>query len=474
MSGRHAGAPVIVRRPESSPAMPRESRTRMPHGLHEDRFPHSKWQGGPRGDAAGLQNLQQLITLRWLAVVGQVLTILFVHFALGIELPLAPMAAVIGALTLLNLLSLRWLRRLRRASNRELMAALLVDVGALTALLYFSGGATNPFVFLYPLQLTLAAMLLRARSTWMMAALMSLCFAGLTRWYVPLRLPHDDPQSLFELHIQGMLICFALDACLLVIFMSRINRNLRARDARLADLRQRAAEEDHIVRMGLLASGAAHELGTPLATLSVILGDWQRMPVFQNDADLRQDIADMQQEVQRCKTILTGILLSAGEARGESLAVTTLGAFLDDLVDDWRDARTGAPLEYERRFTEERRIISDSALKQIIGSVLDNALDASPEWIGLLAELDEDTLILTVRDRGPGFAPEILARFGKPYQSSKNRPGGGLGLFLLVNVLRKLGGHVIAENAPEGGAIVRLYLPVSALAIEEQAHGAQP
>ncbi len=136
-----------------------------------------------------------------------------------------------------------------------------------------------------------------------------------------------------------MLVCFALDAALLVFFVTRINRNLRERDARLATLRQRAAEEDHIVRIGLLASGAAHELGTPLATLSVILGDWRRMPVLAADPELVGEIDAMEAEVQRCKAILTGILVSAGEARGESAALTTLHTFLDDFVEDWREAR---------------------------------------------------------------------------------------------------------------------------------------
>ncbi len=439
----------------------------MSDRLTQDVFPRPKSPGGDRGDAAGLQNLRQLIQLRWIAVFGQVVTILFVQFVLHIELPLQAMAGVIGGLALLNLLATYWVRKQRRANNRRLLAALLLDISALTALLYLSGGASNPFVFLYPLQLTLGAMLLRARTTWMLVALTTFFFAVLTRYYVPLRVPDGDPQTLFDLHILGMLICFVLDACLLVIFMSRINRNLRARDARLADLRQRAAEEDHIVRMGLLASGAAHELGTPLATLSVILGDWQRMPVFAQDPDLLQEIADMQAEVQRCKSILTGILLSAGEARGESLEVTTLNAFLDGLVDDWRHTRPSAPLQYERQFDDERPIVSDSALKQIIGTVLDNALDASPDWIALEATLNDGVLGLTVRDHGPGFAPEMLAQFGKPYQSSKNRPGSGLGLFLVVNVVRKLGGSVDAENAIEGGAVVRLHLPLATLAIEE-------
>ncbi|MDE0855281.1 MAG: ATP-binding protein [Nevskia sp.] len=418
-------------------------------------------------EAAGLQNMLQLIQLRWIAVAGQIFTIVFVQLVLHIRLPLLPMSAVVACLVLLNLISLYRRRTRRGGGNGELLCGLLLDVAALTALLYLSGGATNPFVFLYPLQVTLGAVLLRPWSTRLLVAVTSVCFAGLTLFYVPLKLPEGGVAELFGLHIMGMLVCFVLDAGLLVVFMSRINRNLRARDLRLADLRQRAAEEDHIVRMGLLASGAAHELGTPLATLSVILGDWENMALFWQDPERLQELGDMQAEVQRCKAIVTGILLSAGEARGESPVITTLSGFLDALVWEWRAKRSGAILEYHKQYSDNLPIVSDSALKQIICNVLDNACDASPDWISLTVSHDGETLVLTVTDQGPGFAPEMLAQLGKPYQSSKGRPGGGLGLFLVVNVVRKLGGRVSAENAPGGGAVVTLQLPLAALTIED-------
>lgn len=413
----------------------------------------------------------QLIQLRWIAVFGQITTIAFVTGVLKIPLPLFEMALVIGALVALNLFSLFRPRRNNQVRNGDLMAGLMFDVAALTALLYLSGGATNPFVFLYLLQVTLGAMLLEAWSTWTLVAITSLCFAGLMRFYVPLDLPEARLGDLFQLHIIGMLICLVLDAALVVIFMTRINLNLRRRDARLADLRQRAAEEDHIVRMGLLASGAAHELGTPLATLSVILGDWRRMPVFRDNPEMSQEIADMESEVRRCKSIVTGILLSAGEARGESMQLTTVKRFLDELVEDWRSSRPVQAFTYttgDRGEGEDclyATIVSDSALKQVVHNVLDNALEASPAWVGLSVGCDYGTLTLTVRDRGPGFPASMLDQIGKPYQSSKGRPGGGLGLFLVVNVLRKLGGRVTAENDPQGGAVVSLFLPLAALSI---------
>lgn len=424
----------------------------------------------PLDETTNVKNINLLIQLRWIAVVGQVLTIGFVHFVMGVELPLMPMVSVLCGSIFLNVISQEWLRKQTDARDRELLMLLLLDVAALTAQLYLSGGATNPFVSLYLLQVTLGAMLLNTRSTWVIVVVTCLCFVGLIVFHRPLALPPAMADYLFQLHIWGTLICFVLDAALIVVFMTRIARNLRDRDNGLAALRQQAAEEDHIVRMGLLASGAAHELGTPLASLSVILSDWRRMPALASNPELMDEIAEMQADVQRCKSIVTGILMSAGDMRGEAPVVTSVNDFFGELVEDWRSARSSGTLVYENRFGEDMPIVSDSALKQMIFNVLDNANEVSPLWIRLALEREGDTLVLKVSDMGPGFAQEMLANLGKPYNSSKGRPGRGLGLFLVVNAVRKLGGSVVADNRPVGGAVVTLSLPLSALAIGAHRH----
>lgn len=221
------------------------------------------------------------------------------------------------------------------------------------------------------------------------------------------------------------------------------------------------------MRLGLLASGAAHELGTPLATLSVILNDWQHMPEINGSPEFSQELREMQSQLDRCKTIVSGILMSSGEARGEGTIRTTVREFMDELVAEWRSSRSPKYFDYANRFEPDMEIVSDTALKQVIFNLLNNAFEASPGLVGVRVSREDDALVVTVDDRGPGFTPEMLAEFGKPYRSSKGRPGGGLGLFLVVNVARKLGGVVTAENAEIGGAEVTLTLPVASLSPEE-------
>ncbi len=407
--------------------------------------------------------MQQLILLRWIAVVGQVVTIAVVHRGFGIALPLAPMLAVVGALTLFNGLSLLYWRRRARVTGPALLTGLLVDVAALTAQLYLSGGIGNPFVFLFLLHVVLGAVLLPPAQSWIVVAATGLCGVGLARFPGPVTLPVHPDAGLADPYVQGLLVCFVLIATLLVVFIGRIGRIVRARDARLAALRQQAVEEEHIVRMGLLASGAAHELGTPLSTMAVILRDWQHLPSFDSDPELLHDVIEMQAQVQRCKAIVTGILLCAGETRGDAPAETSLHAFLDDLVAHWRQTRPVHDLSYRNGIGEDIAIVSDTGLRQTICNLLDNALEASPDWLAMEATRDAETLTIRVSDAGPGFSDAMLAQFGQPYRSSKGRPGGGLGLFLSLNVARTLGGTLDARNRARGGAIVTMTLPLSAL-----------
>lgn len=386
---------------------------------------------------------------------------------LGIELPLEQLAAVIVFLVCLNLFSLLRLFWRKPVSNTELFFALLLDVAALTIQLYLTGGAVNPFVSLYLLQVILGAVLLDAWSTWALVMIAGMCFIALRGVYNDIFVQFD-PVEFARLRIDATFISFGLSATLLVIFVTRINRNLRARDARLASLRQQSIEEDHIVRLGLLASGAAHELGTPLATLSVIMNDWQHMPEINASPEFSQELREMQSQLDRCKTIVSGILMSSGEARGEGTVRTTVRAFMDELVAEWRASRSPSYFEYANRFDPDVDIVSDTALKQVIFNLLNNAFEASPGLVGVRVTRKDDALVVTVEDRGPGFTSEMLAEFGKPYRSSKGRPGGGLGLFLVVNVARKLGGVVTAENAEIGGAEVTLTLPITSLSPEEK------
>ncbi|MFB0873698.1 MULTISPECIES: ATP-binding protein [unclassified Sphingobium] len=422
-------------------------------------------------DAAGRRNMALLVQLRWIAIAGQLVTILIVHFGMTIRLPLGSMLVVPCIAALMNVGSMMVLRRRDDISHAELFLALLFDVLALTTQLYLSGGATNPFISLFLVQVTLGAVLLHRWSVWGIVAITAFCAATLTVAYRPLDLSERFQDRLFDLHIIGAWVCLTMVAVLIVLFMTPISRNLQDREAYLARMRQHAAEEEHIVRMGLLASGAAHELGTPLAQLAVVLNDWRHMPQITRHPDLVEEVEEMEAAVRRCKSILTGILLSAGEARGEAPEVTSVRAFLEAIAQDWRAAHPGVALRSDFGPHDYPRIVADPVIRQAVTNLLDNAREAGATYINLLVSRDSQWLNIAVRDNGKGFDPDMLADVGKPYRSTKGRQGGGLGLFLVVNVARKLGGRVDASNGAEGGAMIQLRLPLATLGMEDEDDG---
>jgi two-component system sensor histidine kinase RegB len=413
--------------------------------------------GGLPAETAAAANMRQLIHLRWIAVAGQTIAILLVDLGLGVPLPLVEMLGVALLLGIANLLVTVTVSR-HRVHDAEVMLALLLDMGTLTLQLYFSGGATNPFILLYLLQVVLGAILLPPVFAGALVLATALSYALLSVRAVPLAIPGGLIAETADLFAIGRWIAFAMVAGLLVLFITRITRNLRARDAHVADLRQRAAEEDGIVRMGLFASGAAHELGTPLGTLSVILADWRRMPAITTDPELAAEVREMQAEVQRCKGIVSDILHSAGQPRGEAMESVAAGPFLNTVVEAWQPTHPQIPLDYDPGDAGAAVIAADPALRQAIWNLLDNSAEVSLA-VRLRARIEGDMLAITVSDYGPGFTPETLMAVGQLYQSTKGA-GHGLGLFLATNVARRLGGQLEARNLPSGGAEVRLLLPV--------------
>lgn len=409
-------------------------------------------------EMAAAENMRQLIQLRWIAAAGQTATILLAHYGLGVPLRVPEMLGVVLLLAVANLLATMALPR-HRVRNAEVMLALLLDMAALTLQLYLSGGATNPFIALYLLQVVLGAILLPPRLVAILVVASCLSYALLSVRYVPLLLPQGMAIGGTDPFVIGQWTSFAMVVTLLVMFIARISRNLRARDAHLADLRQQAAQEESIVRMGLFASGAAHELGTPLGTVSVILADWLRMPAIAGDPELTAEAREMQAEVQRCKTIVSDILHSAGQPRGEAMRSIGAADFLAAVAEEWQSAHASVPLDYMGDEIGDVVIAVDPALRQAVTNLLDNAAEASPLGVRLIGKIDNGMLAIVARDYGSGFDPAALAHVGKPYQSIKGA-GHGMGLFLTANVARRLGGRLEARNPAGGGAEVRLMLPL--------------
>jgi two-component system, sensor histidine kinase RegB len=412
--------------------------------------------------SANKNNLLQLIWLRLIAILGQVITIISVQYILKISLPLTAMFGVLLILTVVNFVSFYRYKFGKYISDKSLFLELLFDVAALTAQLYLSGGASNPFISLFLLQVIISAILLQGIYVWLVAGITIFSYIWLSFNYRELHeFHHHQNGDLFNLHLQGMLVSYIFAAVLLLIFVTKIIGNLKERDLNINLLKQKLLKEEKVVHMGLLATGAAHELSTPLSTVSVILNDWKKIESVTSQEDLWQDIVTMESQLNRCKAVLSDILIASGSERLEQAKAVSISDCFGKIVVEWQELRNPKNLTYNFHGDSERKIILDHTLIQAFFSIFDNALEESPQWVAIDVNLQKDEIILTVEDQGNGFSSEILEKIGEMNITTKN--SNGLGLFLAINSLRKFEGKLRIENMKNKGAKVEIKIPLKNL-----------
>lgn len=422
-------------------------------------------QFGAISDEAARRNLAVLIRLRWLAICGQIGAIAVTHYGLGVNLPRRAMAPVVVFLVLLNLFSTWRLRTRRKVSDLTVTTELLMDVVALTMLLYLSGGASNPFITLFILQVILGIVLLPARSALVILSATIAAYYWLLWNGRPMALPsthgshggHAAGPSFFDLHLQGMFLSFALAACLLAWFMLRIMENLRERDRHLEDLRRMMLEEDNLVRLGLMASGAAHELGTPLTTLAVTMDDWASLGLPEGERG-KAELSRMQEELSRCRRIVSDMLLKAGQERLVDMRTEIVAVFIADTLAEWRAEGGRLTISVEDQ-AGSVAITADPLLTQVLRQILDNAAEAGATQMHIHIARAEGEVVITLSDNGPGFPSDLLAARERDKHIVQTDPGRGLGLLLVVTSLRRLSGRLRLSNGNAGGASVSLTLP---------------
>src|SRR5574340_612129 len=292
----------------------------------------------PAEPSAAPANLLRLLNMRWLAVAAYVAGIAAAKPLLDVSLPYLPMLGVVSLLAAFNALTLLRVRQASRVGEGEVFAQLMVDVTALTVLLFFSGGPANPFVSLYLPWIAVAAAILAVRLAWLVAAL---CLAGYSFVIVsnvPLVLPDFERATRF--HILGMWLVFVASGALMAWFIARMTGEVRRRDRDLAKAREAALRNERVVALGSLAAGAAHELGTPLATMAVLAGELARRDDV--PADVREDLALLRDQVAQCKSIITGLAGRAGQLRAEGGRAQPVDRWVEEIVARWRALRPQA------------------------------------------------------------------------------------------------------------------------------------
>jgi two-component system sensor histidine kinase RegB len=376
---------------------------------------------------------------------------------LSLQLPLTPLLVflVLTGLSNVALLILPALQRggLLRAGG----VVLSFDIVLLTGLLYCYGGYANPFSMMFLVYVTLAAFFLNGAWTWWSFALSSVGFVSLFFFHIPIAgmdVHHHSGGSDFSLHLHGMLFAFLIIGSLVSVFLTKMSDALDAQATQLTLFERRKGLEDNFISVATLAAGAAHELSTPIATLSLIAQDMYRD--LKNDLRWHADVTLMSEQLTRCTRILESMRGQSAELTSEVLVEISAS----DLVST---VRAGFP-EANIKFSFEDGVFTcfSRALVEALRSLVKNAIHASGEegTIEFKVELLPDFVRFLVIDTGPGMSEEVAARVGEPFFTTKS-PGHGLGLgvFLVRLFAQRIGGELLIDSAKLCGTAVTLTIP---------------
>jgi two-component system sensor histidine kinase RegB len=405
--------------------------------------------------------LKGILAVRNAVVLVAVVVIALAAGPMDLDLPRLPMAAIIGFLIISGLTRRRRLAKPELPGQSQVFLEMVTDTLVLTALFYFTGGATNPFVWFFLFPAIISALLLSKSHARSMAALAVICYSFLLFFYQPIHergMPH--PNTGFETHILGMWFGFVMSAGFVAFIVAGLAERLRKHDRVLNEAREQALRDENMISLGTLAAGAAHDLGTPLGTLAILSTELQDDPVVKKHPDLADKLSLMREQVNRCKETLSLFSSNAGAARAESGKAVSVRGYLQALMDEWKDMNpdTDLDLRITGRF-DSAWLFVEPTLTQALHNLMDNAADASFERITVKSGWSETLLTIKIIDTGPGISPEIVQDPGRKMLSTK-KSGMGVGLYLATSTIQRLGGKLVLSNLPEGGAMAHVTLPV--------------
>jgi two-component system, sensor histidine kinase RegB len=389
--------------------------------------------------------LKTLCALRSAAVLGQAITIWIVTGPMHIQLAPLPLWCGVAALAAFNLFASWRVRRLAEGSHAEVFLHLLADIVVLTWLISFSGGFENPFSSLFLLPIALSVLALPASWMWTTAACSLLGYA-ISAWLgEPLPHIHGATGDAFNLHKAGMLVNFVVSAIVILVFLARVATAWQRREREVAALRERFTRNEGILALATHAASVAHELNTPLGTLTLMLGDM-------GDPDGRvrpEDVAVMKAIVAQCRD------------RVRELALPTELLNLDQVIERWLLVRPTIELHRAGSASSGTRV--DPAAAHLLLALLNNAADAGEEAgspsVELHLDVAADTLRGHIRDHGRGFSESTAILPGTLFKTHKPE-GLGIGLALSHATVERLGGELSMQAAASGtGIVVSFTLP---------------
>ncbi|MGV8844435.1 MAG: ATP-binding protein [Pseudomonas sp.] len=403
--------------------------------------------------SASRQNLWRLTLIRILVLGAQAGSVGIAYLFELLSLPWLALSMTLGLSALLCLLSALRLRRSWPVTELEYAVQLAGDLLIHSLLLYFSGGSTNPFVSYYLVPLTIAAATLPWFYSMVLSGLALSTYTALLIWYHPLEVSLLQREMLL---IYGMWLNFALSAAFITFFVVKMAGALRRQDQLRAERREEGLRDQQLLAVATQAAGAAHELGTPLSTMSVLIKELRRE---HTNPLLQEDLAVLQEQVKLCKQTLQQLVRAAEDDRRLKVEEQSVVSWLDTALNRWHLMRPEASYRYQRLGQGSTpRLAPSPDLTQALLNLLNNAADACPEKLDIRLDWDAVQLCISIRDHGAGVPLAIAEQLGKAFFTTKGK-GFGLGLFLSQASVTRAGGSVKLYNHEEGGTLTELHLP---------------
>jgi two-component system, sensor histidine kinase RegB len=405
--------------------------------------------------------LQTITGLRWVAVIGQTISIFTVYYGLGFELPLLPCLFVIGMSAVLNLVLQISYPASTRLVSRYAMLLLGYDILQLSLLLGLTGGLENPFALLIVVPVAVSAATQPLPITTALAGLAVVCTTVLAGFHLPL--PWAGQAFNMPLtYIAGF--WFALVCCIIfiAIYAWRTGHETRLMSEALAATELVLAREQRISALDGLAAAAAHKLGSPLSTIVVISKEIQN--AIPEGNPLHEDAQLLRSQAMRCREILRTLTQHGGEA-DEHFTHLQLRLLLEEVVDLYRELGTAITVSASGKPLRDGKPSPEPVVKRNpgviygLGNLVENAADFAISKVEVIAGWDQDTISITISDDGPGFSASIMSRLGEPYVTTRSAVPGddgethglGLGFFIAKTLLERSGATLTMANRPAPG-----------------------
>ena len=404
-------------------------------------------------------NLYRLSLIRAVVIFGQCLALIYFTAFKPLGLAAAEIAWVLAIYASISVATANRGRFKITITNKEFFIHLLVDIIFFSILLYFSGGASNPFISYYLIPISIAAISLPRAYTASIALIALVGYSLLLNYHIPVmaiapsHMGHTMAGN--NLHVLGMWANFAISAAIISYFVSQIASELELQQKNIAEHREQQLENEQLLAIGTLAAGTAHELGTPLNTMRLLVDEMQLQQPSNTDINL------LSQQIDQCKITLKQLQSTANESATNQYSNQTLHSYFDQLIERWQLMRPelNAKVSYAQSDYPAPEIRFHPTIAQSILNLLNNAADASPSEVEVSISWSETEVIICIKDFGKGFEKTKIKN-QKPFSSSKT-DGLGLGLFLSQNTVTRFGGSISLDKLPEGGTMTTLCLPLN-------------